>query len=133
MDPILTRCGYRCDLCLAYRPNVEQNPANRQKLSNGWYKYFGFRLPPEAICCDGCMSENPRLIDQTCPVRPCVIEKGLDNCSQCEEYVCAKLTERLVVLEEVRRRLGAEISADDYACFILPYENRKRLDALKES
>lgn len=133
MELILTRCGYRCDLCLAYRPNVEQNPANRQKLSDGWYKYFGFRLPPEAICCDGCMSETPRLIDQNCPVRPCVIEKGLDNCSQCEEYLCARLTERLVVLEEVRQRHGAEIPPEDYTCFILPYENRKRLDALRKS
>ena len=23
MEPILTRCGYRCDLCLAYKPNVD--------------------------------------------------------------------------------------------------------------
>jgi hypothetical protein len=39
MEPILTRCGYRCDLCLAYRPNVERNPANRQVLSDGWYQF----------------------------------------------------------------------------------------------
>ncbi len=133
MDPILTRCGYRCDLCLAYKPNVEKNPANRQKLSDGWHKYFSFRLPPEAIGCDGCMSENPKLIDQNCPVRPCVIEKGLDNCSQCEGYVCEKLKERLVEFEEIHQRVGAEIPEDDYACFILPYENRKRLDALRRS
>ena len=35
MEPILTRCGYRCDLCLAYKPNVAGNPSNRQKLSDG--------------------------------------------------------------------------------------------------
>ena len=49
MEPILTRCGYRCDLCLAYRPNVAKNPSNQQKLSDGWFKYFGFRLPPSEI------------------------------------------------------------------------------------
>ncbi len=38
MEPILTRCGYRCDLCLAYKPNVVAHPANRQKLSDGWYR-----------------------------------------------------------------------------------------------
>ena len=58
MEPILTRCGYRCDLCLAYWPNITANPANRQKLSDGWFKYFGFRIPPEEIQCDGCMSEH---------------------------------------------------------------------------
>ena len=26
MEPILTRCGYRCDLCLAYRPNIMEAP-----------------------------------------------------------------------------------------------------------
>jgi len=133
MDAILTRCGYRCDLCLAYRPNVEVNPSNRQKLSDGWYKYFGFRLQPAEIICDGCMSEDPRLIDQKCPVRPCVIESGLDNCSQCDLYVCEKLKERLVVYEQVKDRIGAEIPEDDRFCFIRPYENKQRLDGLRPS
>ena len=133
MEAILTRCGYRCDLCLAYRPNVEKNPSSQQKLSEGWYKYFGFRLPPATIICDGCMSDNPKLIDQGCPVRPCVMEKGLDNCSQCERYVCEKLTERIVVYEEVKNRANAEIPEDDYLCFIRPYENKQRLDSIRDS
>ena len=105
-EAILTRCGYRCDLCLAYAPNVTNNPSNQEKLSNGWFKYFGFRLPPERILCDGCMAQNPRLIDRDCPVRPCVLERGLDNCAQCEEYICERLAERLVVYEAVREKAG---------------------------
>ena len=133
MEPILTRCGYRCDLCLAYRPNVEKNPSNRQVLSDGWFQYFGFRLPPHEICCDGCMAENPQLIDQSCPVRPCVIERGLENCSQCELYICEKLEQRLVVFEHVQQRLITEIPHEDYRSFIQPYENKKRLDALRSN
>ncbi len=133
MEPILTRCGYRCDLCLAYKPNVARNPSNQQKLSDGWFKYFGFRLPASAICCDGCMADDPKLIDTSCPVRPCVIERGLDNCSQCEHCPCEKLAQRLVVFEEVKARIGAEIPQDDYVCFIQPYENKQRLDALRLS
>ncbi len=131
MKPILTRCGYRCDLCLAYKPNVEKHPSNQQKLSDGWCQYFGFRLPPEIIICDGCMSENARLIDRGCPVRPCVIEKGLDHCAQCELYICDKLRERLVVYAEVKNRVNAEIPEDDYLCFIRPYENKQRLDVVR--
>jgi len=133
MEPILTRCGYHCDLCLAFKPNIEANPSDQVKLSDGWFKYFGFRIPPEQIMCDGCMADNPHMIDQTCPVRPCVIESGLDNCSQCEDYVCEKLTERLVVFEEIRARINADIPEDDYLCFIRPYENKQRLDALRAS
>jgi len=133
MVPILTRCGYRCDLCLAYKPNIEANPSDREKLSDGWFKYFGFRVPPQEIFCEGCMADDPHMIDQTCPVKPCVIESGLDNCSQCEEYVCEKLTERLVVFEAVRQRIDANIPEDDYLCFIRPYENKQRLDTLRAS
>jgi hypothetical protein len=130
MAIILTRCGYRCDLCLAYRPNVEKNPENQQKLSDGWYQYFGFRLPPAEIICQGCMSDNPQL-DQACPVRPCVIERNLDNCAHCEHYSCEKLKERLVVYAEVKDRVSAEIPEEDYLCFIRPYENKRRLDAIR--
>jgi hypothetical protein len=118
IEPIMTRCGYHCYLCFAYKPNVAQNPSNQQKLGDGWYECFGFRLSPSEICCDGCVTDNPKLIDRSCPVRPCVIEKEIDNCSQCEHYVCDKLRERLVVYEQVRLRLGADILAEDRTCFI---------------
>jgi len=131
MEQILTRCGYRCDLCLAYRPNVEKQPSNQQKLSDGWFKYFGFRIEPQNIICDGCLADHPRLIDRSCPVRPCAIEKGLDNCSSCDQYVCEKLNERIVLFEDARERIGKEIPEEDYACFIQPYENKRRLDFYK--
>jgi hypothetical protein len=129
MEPILTRCGYRCDLCLAYRPNAEAKPSNRQVLSDGWHTYFGFRIPPDQIVCDGCMADDPTLIDQGCPVRPCVIERGLANCSECDHYDgCERLAERLVVYEQVAGRMGIPIPEDDRARFIAPYENKVRLD-----
>ncbi|MDQ7794334.1 MAG: DUF3795 domain-containing protein [bacterium] len=131
MQEILARCGYRCDLCLAYRPNAEADPANRQLLSDGWHKYFGFRIPPEEIRCDGCMAENPKLIDTVCPVRPCVIQRGLPNCSPCAQYGCERLAERLVVYEEIADRLGLPVPEGDRARFIAPYENKVRLDALR--
>jgi len=132
MEPILSRCGYRCDLCLAYRPNIEAHPENRQVLSDGWHTYFGFRVPPEALCCDGCMAENPQLIDATCPVRPCVIAQGLEHCAQCPDYEgCEKLAERSVVFEELQARRGVTIPEEDRTRFILPYENKRRLEVLR--
>ncbi len=133
MQPILTRCGYRCDLCLAYRPNVESQPANRQKLSDGWFRYFGFRLPPEEICCDGCMAASPHLIDQGCPVRSCVLDRQLENCGQCAEVGCPRLADRLVSFEEVQQRTPRPIPLLERAWFILPYENQDRLQALRPS
>ena len=113
-------------------PETRQ-PENRQILSDGWHQYFGFRIPPGEICCDGCLDENPQLIDSGCPVRPCVIEQRLDNCAQCEQFICEKLEQRLVEYTEIRSQLGVEIPDDDYQPFIRPYENKRRLEALRAS
>jgi hypothetical protein len=59
------------------------------------------------------------------------VERGIDNCAHCEDYVCDRLSQRLVVYEEVERRIGAPIPEDDRAAFIRPYENKRRLDALR--
>lgn len=131
MEEILTRCGYRCDLCMAYRSNVEAYPDGPAKLSDGWHKYFGFRIPAEQILCDGCMAENPRLIDIGCPVRPCVILRNLENCAACPDYACDKLLDRFVDYNELARRTGLPVPAEDREQFILPYENRVRLDSLR--
>ncbi len=133
MEPVLTRCGNRCDLCLAYKPNIESHPSDRKKLSDGWFKYYGFRNPEEDIYCEGCMPENSKLLDVNCPVRPCVIEKGLENCWQCGDYVCPKLRERIVTLEDMTKKAGGEIPEDDYRCFIRLYENFNRLEELRKS
>jgi hypothetical protein len=121
----------RCDLCLAYKPNIETHPENRQKLSDGWHKYFGFRVSPENVYCDGCMADNLELLDKDCPVRPCVIAKGFDNCAQCDEYVCDKLKQRLTTYEDIKQRVGQEIPEEDRVCFIQAYENKNRLEALR--
>jgi hypothetical protein len=131
MNEILSRCGYRCDLCLAYRPNVDASPSNQQILSDGWHKYFGFRLPAERIVCDGCRAENLCLIDENCPVRSCVMAKGLASCAECPDYICAKLSDRLVVYEKLAARNPDPIPVEDRARFIAPYENKGRLDNLR--
>jgi hypothetical protein len=68
-SPDLARCGYRCDLCPAYRESI-RGPEDQQRTSDAWFKYYGFRIPSEQICCDGCLDERPeaRRIDTTCPI-----------------------------------------------------------------
>ena len=119
-------------MCLAYKPNIERRPADRKKLSDGWHKYFGFRIPEENIYCEGCMERHPRLIDKHCPVRPCVMGRGLDNCAGCDEYVCGKLQERIVDRGELAKKRSADIPEDDYRSFIRPYENLPRLEEIRD-
>ena len=130
VDPILARCGFRCDLCLAYRPNIQGDPAARVLLSDGWYKYFGFRIQPEDILCEGCPSDAPTM-DSSCPVRPCVLSRGYSTCAQCGEYICSHLAGRIVTCSEIQLQTGEDITLEDYFLFIRPYENGPRLEALR--
>jgi len=132
MEPVLSLCGMRCDLCLAYLPNVEAHPENRQLISDGWHKYFGFRIPPEKIQCGGCFTHGNPTLDAECPVRPCVIEHDLENCAGCEDYVCEKLQGILINFESKQEEFGGPIPEEDRRLFILPYENAARLAALRK-
>jgi len=132
MEPLLSYCGMRCDLCLAFTPNAAQHSKNRQILSDGWHEYFGFRIPPEDIHCHGCRSTAIATLDEMCPVRPCVIERELAHCGRCEDYGCEKLQERLVDFDQLQSEYGRPIPPADRERFILPYENAQRLEALRE-
>jgi len=120
--PIITRCGYRCDLCLAYKENIETEE-DKKIISDGWFKYFGFRIPLEEISCDGCLTtkKEPHLIDDSCPVRACVIYKGIDKCFGCEDFSCEKFETRVVDREDFE-----DVPEEDYNRFIRPYENKRR-------
>ncbi len=52
MEPILSKCGNRCDLCPAYHKNIDK--FDKQKISDGWFKYHGLRKPADDIGCVGC-------------------------------------------------------------------------------
>ena len=119
---------------MSYGPNIDKNEANRQILSDDGYKYFGFRIESENIRCEGCLSkkDNPKLIDQNCPVRPCVIQKGYKTCAEFEKFICHNLKDRVVNRTEVEIRLGYSIPEQDYLRFIKSYESLNRLKKLNK-
>lgn len=90
MDKVFSKCGMRCDLCLIYRPNVQNND-RRTEICKVYSKIFpGYELNPDTKICDGCSCkiENPVLLDPACKARKCVIEKGIEHCGYCDCYPC---------------------------------------------
>ena len=131
MSEIVSLCGYRCDLCPAYNENTK-SISDRQKVSDGWLKYFGAKVPPEETgVCVGCLNEGKH-IDAGCPVRPCALEKGVDSCAHCKEFICEKLKSRVEYIEKIMKKFGKEIPEEDCNLFIKPYESRSRLMKLRE-
>ena len=131
MEPLLSNCGMRCDLCLAFESNVTAHPENRQILSDGWHQYFGFRIPAERIECGGCRVTSGATLDTDCMVRPCATSRQLDHCAQCDDYICDKLRERLVDFDHMQAEYGQPIPEADRQHFIFPYENAHRLAELR--
>ena len=134
MKEIVSRCGYRCDICPAYKKNITTSE-DQQKTSDGWFKIYGFRIPPEEIYCDRCLtddSDNPKLIDNNCQVRLCVLEKGIENCAYCSQYICDNLKAKIVDYNKIAAKFKEPIGKEDYECFIKPYECQAVLDKIRK-
>lgn len=87
MEKMIGYCGYSCHLCAAR----SDDPAVRQRLVDGWRKFFGHQnYTADNVKCDGCLS-NGRVADQVCKARPCAREKGITSCARCDDFICDKM------------------------------------------
>jgi hypothetical protein len=130
MEPIISKCGYRCDLCPAYETNIKSE-ADKQRMCDAWAKYCGFEVPPEAIkSCSGCEAGGG---DETCTVRPCAIEKNVENCAYCEQFGCDKLESKINFVEQNVKVNLSDIPEEDYDLFIKPFISKECLQKIRES
>lgn len=133
MKEKISFCGYRCELCPAYKGNITCEE-DRQKVSDGWFKHYGFRIPAEEIYCDGCLaddSSNPRRIDSECKVRRCALERKVATCAHCDDFICEKLSEKIINKKKIAERVGGSIADKDYERFVKPYDSTKILEDLR--
>lgn len=122
-------CGYRCDLCKAYAPNIEKND-DRAMLSEIWKKYYDLDIKAEQIYCEGCRcsKEDAVRIDNNCPVRKCVIQRNIDNCGDCTRFPCSVFLERKgLSYEGAKEKLGASFDEEEYQSCLSAYDNYTRL------
>ena len=79
---LLAPCGLYCGVCGILIAHREDNEKFKQRLSNV------YNLPPEAISCKGCLSDEPFVYCQTCPIKSCAAERGFEGCHQCADFPC---------------------------------------------
>jgi hypothetical protein len=93
MDKMIAYCGLVCTNCPTYLATQADDDDARRKTAEFYAKKFGFKLRPEEINCDGCLSTGDRLIGycQACDIRKCAREKAVSHCARCEEQPCDKL------------------------------------------
>ena len=129
MKPIISKCGYRCDLCPVYEANFKLDP-DKQKMCDAWTKYLGSSVEPDAIeICQGCQKGGG---DPDCVVRKCAQEKFHINCAYCDDFDCEKLKSKMdLVANSVKD--PDNIPKEDYDRYIGPFIGRKHLLEIRKS
>jgi len=82
---------------VAYKENVKTDEA-RQRGSDGWKKYYGFRIRLDQMYCDGCPTpddENPVLLAPNCTTPKCAIISGVETCAHCSGFQAYMLDLRI--------------------------------------
>jgi hypothetical protein len=137
MRNMIAPCGTNCSGCPSYEENLLTDE-DRQRCSDGWYRYHGFRLSPDKLRrCVGCQApdyEDSEHYIINCNKRRCALFNSIETCAQCSAYPC-----EIFGLgpdfsrEQVEARLGTPIPEDDYLAFVEPYEGVKHLDEIRAS
>jgi hypothetical protein len=131
MEEILTLCGYRCDLCQFYNENVISEE-DKERVSKDFKRIYGYDIKPEDVECVGCKNEGKHA-DTGCPVRPCALEKGVENCAHCGEFICDRLKERINFTEEFLRDNQKTLSGKDFELYVKPYQSKERMVKINRS
>jgi len=142
MSDLIAKCGANCNRCPSYKKNLV-TAQDRQRCSDGWHKYLGFRLSPEKLlCCDGCLVANEmkpvRYYRSGCRIRKCAERNSAQTCAHCSEFPCEDVRRMWTgyTKKAVAARLGiqaSEIPEEDHLAFIEPYEGMKHLKAVRAS
>lgn len=84
-------CGLFCESCSLYI-GTQFEPERLEVLA----KRYGKEI--DEMRCNGCRSDKLSFYCVTCEMKACIREKGLDFCSDCDEYPCQTLKEFQVLM-----------------------------------
>jgi hypothetical protein len=93
MEKMIGYCGIICSDCPVLIATQKNDDAERRRVAEIFTKQYGTEYKPEAINCDGCLSDSPRIFSycNLCNVRKCGREKHVENCAHCGNYPCEEL------------------------------------------
>ncbi|MCB5248553.1 MAG: DUF3795 domain-containing protein [Candidatus Cloacimonadales bacterium] len=92
-ERLMAPCGLNCARCDMYLATAANDDEARQNIADKWSQLFGYPFKKEDINCDGCLSGGRMSIycRDLCEIKPCAQARGITDCAQCPDYICAKL------------------------------------------
>ncbi len=89
MDKIIAYCTFVCKNCPVYIATQTDDNELRKKIAQKYATEFNSDIKPDMINCNGCKSNKIIFFYcNQCKIRLCCIEKGIDNCAYCDDYIC---------------------------------------------
>lgn len=114
MKKMIAYCGVVCSECDVYIATKNNNDQKKFEALARWKELYGRNVSLSEIYCDGCLKPNGQLFDfcKNCKIRSCAIEKQVENCAHCDQYLCGKLEKFLkhnlaakIILDEIKAKL----------------------------
>jgi hypothetical protein len=84
-------CGLYCGVCRIRYATEENDLEYLRRLA----RIYARRVPelasasPDALLCDGCLSERRSLFCRECMIRDCTQQKGYQGCHECPDFPCS--------------------------------------------
>jgi len=115
-EKLLAPCGLYCGVCAVLIAHRDDNMKFKERLTG----VYGL-TDPEQIRCKGCLSEERFILCESCLIRDCVEEKGIEGCHECDDFPCEYIDQfpievgKRVIMRAVpyRREVGTEKWVED--------------------
>jgi hypothetical protein len=104
---MIAYCGLNCSRCDARIATQENDAMKRKETAEKWSQIYRAEIKANQINCDGCKSKGAKFLHcNNCDIRRCCLEKGVENCAACKDYICEALSGFIKVAPEAGRALA---------------------------
>jgi hypothetical protein len=92
-EKMIARCGLICTECEAFLATQANDIGALTKLAEKAAEQFNMTMTWEDSICNGCLSDQKKIgYCNSCAVRACAVERGVENCAYCSDYGCETIS-----------------------------------------